>query len=198
MAPELVKSMTTMATSEQPQSPRPHGPWSIHSSRTVYADPWVSVRVDEVTRPDGKPGTHGFIRVRSGVSVLPIADDGTVYLTDEFHYAVGENTIEVVSGGIDEGEDPLAAAKRELEEELGIIARDWQALGSYHPFTSMLYSPTGLFIARGLRFVDSRPEGTEQIRCVKTTFDEAVRMVLAGEITHGPSCVLILKAKLLV
>lgn len=176
---------------------QPHGPWMIRGSRTVYSDPWVSVRIDDVTRPDGKPGTHGFIRVRSGVSVLPIADDGTVYLTDEFHYAVGQNTIEVVSGGIDEGEDPLVAAQRELEEELGIVARDWTALGSYHPFTSMLYSPTSLFVARGLDFVQARPEGTEQIRCVKTTFDEAVRMVLAGEITHGPSCVLILKAKLL-
>jgi ADP-ribose pyrophosphatase len=134
------------------------------------------------------------VTLGSGVSVLALDDEKRVYLTDEFHYAVGRRTLEVVSGGCDPGEEPLDAARRELEEELGIVARDWIELGSFDPFTTMLCAPAKLFLARNLTFGASRQEGTENIRCVTVSFDEAIAMVMDGRITHGPSCVVILKA----
>lgn len=170
-----------------------HGPWRILSSETVYRDPWMEVIRDEVLRPDGEPGTHSVVHIKPGVSVLPMDADGSVHLTDEFHYGIGRHSIEVVSGGIDPGEDPLFCARRELQEELGFQAGDWLHLGTVDPFTSSLVSPTQLYLARGLQFVGTSPEGTEQIRHVTVPLDEAVRMVVEGEITHAPSCVLILK-----
>ena len=62
------------------------------------------------------------------------------------------------------------------------------------PFTSLIDSPAHLYLARGLRFVDAAPEATEIIRVVTVPLADAARMVMASEITHGPSCVLILKA----
>jgi 8-oxo-dGTP pyrophosphatase MutT (NUDIX family) len=121
-------------------------------------------------------------------------EDRHVYLTEEFHYAVGRTTIEAVSGGVEPGEDALATARRELQEEIGIEAEEWTDLGTVDPFTASIVSPTRLYLARKLRFGEQSPEGTEQIRCVGMPLDEAVRMVLESEITHGPSCVLILKA----
>ena len=171
-----------------------HGPWQIVGSRTVHRDPWIDVRLDDVIRPDGKPGTHSLVTIKAGVSVLPVDAEGNAYLTQEFHYAVGRRTIEVVSGGIDPGEEPLAAARREAHEELGIEARQWTELGVVDPFTAMVVSPTRLFVAQDLRFDKARPEGTEQIECVKVPLAEAVQMVMESRITHGPSCVLILKA----
>src|SRR5207248_1606251 len=149
---------------------------------------WLEVRKDDVIRPDGLPGTHGVVLLKPGVSVLALDDENRVYLTDEFHYGVGRHTIEVVSGGREPDEAPLAAARRELEEELGIVADEWIELGSFDPFTTMLSAPAELFLARRLRFGDSRPEGTEEIRCVMMTFEEALGMVMDGRITHGPSC----------
>jgi ADP-ribose pyrophosphatase len=154
----------------------------------------MAVARDEVIRPDGAPGTFAVVHIKAGISVLALDDEGFVYLTEEFRYAVGRHTLEVVSGGADAGEDPLAAAQRELKEELGIEAAEWIDLGRVDPFTSMLLSPTRLFLARRLRFGDHAPEGTEQIRCVKMPLDEAVEAVMDGRITNGPSCVLILKA----
>lgn len=171
-----------------------HGPWKILRSQETYKDAWLEIRRDDVIRPDGAPGTHGVVLLRPGVSVLALDDEENVYLTDEFHYAVGRNTIEVVSGGRDDRETPLDAARRELEEELGIVADEWTDLGSFDPFTTMLNAPARLFLARKLNFGDSRPEGTETIRCVKVPFREAIAMVMDGRITHGPSCVVILKA----
>jgi ADP-ribose pyrophosphatase len=175
--------------------PQPHGPWQILARRSVYRDAWIEVDCDEVIRPDGAPGTHSIVRLLRGISVLPVDDAGMVYLTEEFHYGVGRETIEVVSGGIEAGEDALAAAKRELAEELGITAGEWLDLGVCDPLTTIVVSPTRLFLARQLNFGRTTLEGTEQIRCRAVALDEAVKMVLDSRITHGPSCVLILKAR---
>ena len=172
-----------------------HGPWIIHSTDEVYRDPWLTVRCDHVMRPDGKPGTHSVVTIKPGVSVLAVDDEQNVFLTDEFHYAIGRNTLETVSGGIDEGETAEEAARRELQEELGLLAEELIHLGTVDPFTSSLYSPTELFLARGLTQTDADPEGTELIRLVKTPLKHAVEKVMFGEITHAPSCVLILKAE---
>lgn len=171
---------------------KPHGPWTILASHSIYRDPWITVRRDNVLRPDGQPGTHAVVDIKPGVAVLAL-EAGFVYLTDEFHYGVGRHTLEVVSGGCDPGEDPLTTARRELREELGIDAADWTALGVVDPFTSVGVSPTQLFLARRLSFGAHAQEGTERIRCVKMTLAEAVAAVMDSRITHGPSGVLIFK-----
>jgi ADP-ribose pyrophosphatase len=172
---------------------RPHGPWKIVRSHEIYKDPWIDVRKDDVVRPDGQPGIHSVIRLKAGVTVLALDEGGTVYLTEEFHYAVGRVTLEAVSGGIDPGEEAESTARRELREELGIEATTWLELGSVDPFTTNVVSPTRLYLARGLTFLASAPEGTEKIRCAKMPLIEAVTMVMDGRITHAPTCVVILK-----
>jgi len=171
-----------------------HGPWTIKSSKSVYQDPWIEVTRDEVTQPDGNPGTYAVVTIKPGVSVLPISPDGTVYLTNEFHYAVGRNTLETVSGGREDGEAPLISAQRELQEELGILAETWTHMGTVDPFTSNIVSPAELYIAEDLTFAETSPDATEIIQCVEMSLAEAVQKVLDSEITHAPSGVLILKA----
>lgn len=171
-----------------------HGPWMITGSREVYRDPWLALRRDEVIRPDGQPGSYVVATLKPGVSVLALDDDGTAYLTEEFHYGVGRVTLEAVSGGIEPGEDPRIAAERELREEIGIEADEWTDLGSVDPFTANVVSPTRLYLARNLRFVADDQEGTERIRRIAIPLADAIRKVMDSEITHGPSCVLILKA----
>lgn len=171
-----------------------HGPWSILSSAWVYQDPWVQVQRDEVVRPDGQPGTYAVVHIKPGVCVLALDEERNAYLTKEFHYAVGETTIECVSGGRDDQEPALTAARRELREELGIEAENWLDLGRLDPFTASVLSPTQLYLAQELRFVNAAPEGTELIKRVKVSLDNAVDMVMESKITHAPSMALILKA----
>jgi len=177
--------------------PTIHGPWKILARQSVYRDAWIELDRDEVIRPDGQPGTHCILRLKSGVSVLPMDDQGMVYLTEEFHYGVGRVTVEVVSGGIESEESAESTAQRELQEELGITAKEWIDLGVCDPLTSVVVSPTRLFLARGLDFGPTSLEGTEEIRCHPVPLAKAAQMVLDSEITHGPSCVLILKTLLL-
>ena len=173
---------------------KPHGPWQIVESTELYRDPWIGIRKDDVIRPDGQPGTYSVVDVKPGVSVLAIDDENQVYLTEEFHYGVGRVTVETVSGGIEPDEDALTAGRRELREELGIEADEWADVGLCDPFTASVVSPTKLFIARKLTFGDHDREATEQIRCVRMGLEKAVQKVMNSEITHGASCVVILKA----
>lgn len=177
---------------------REHGPWKIKSTQWVYRDPWVQVQRDEVVRPDGQSGTYAVVHIKPGVCVLAMDEESNVYLTEEFHYAVGKVTIECVSGGRDGDEPPIDAARRELREELGIEADEWTDLGQLDPFTASVLSPTQLFLARRLRFLEAAPEGTEQIQLVKLAFEQAVEAVLSSVISHAPSMTAILKAHFLI
>ena len=173
---------------------RRHGPWTIQESKPIYHNPFIEVVEDRVIRPDGQPGIYGTVAMKPGVAVLPVDEDGMAYLTREFRYAIGRDSIEVAGGGIDEGESPLEAARREAREELGVEASEWIDLGRIDPFTAVVRSPAHLFLARGLSFSPPERDGTEVMETLKVPFDEAVRLVMDGTITHGPSCVLILKA----
>jgi len=171
-----------------------HGPWTIVGSEQKYKNPWMEVIEDKVIRPDGKSGIYAIAKVKAGVSILPMDDEGFVYLTHEFHYAIGKEDIETVSGGIDRDETPLNAAKRELKEELGIEASEWTDLGLVDPLTGYVVAPAIIFLARKLKFGKTVQEGTEIIKMVKVPLEEAVKLVMESKITHGQSCVLILKA----
>ena len=170
-----------------------NGPWKIKNSQEKYKNQWILVREDQVIRPDGKDGIFGVVEMVAGISVLPLDDNEFVYLTKEFHYAIGQDSIEVISGAIDKGEKSLEAAKRELKEEAGIEADKWIDLGTVNPFTTVVKSPATMYLAKNIRISEANPEGTERIDILKVKFDDAFKMVMKSEISHGPSCVLILK-----
>jgi len=173
---------------------RKHGPWIIHETTPTYCDAFVDVRLDKVTRPDGKPGRHVVVQLKPGVCVLAIDEQNQVHLTQEFHYGIGRDSIEAVSGGIEPEEFPLECAKRELQEEIGLQASRWECLTTIDPFTTVVVSPTQLYLARELTEVPAAPEGTERIQKIVMPLEEAVHQIKTGQITHAPTCVLLLLA----
>jgi NTP pyrophosphohydrolases including oxidative damage repair enzymes len=170
-----------------------NGDWTIKNREKKFENDFFSVFEDEVTRPDGRPGKYATIRFKPGVAVLPVDPDGFIYLTCQFRYALGCKNIEAICGAID-GDEPLEAAKRETKEELGIEADDWTSLGKIQTDTSITNSTTHLFLARKLTFGQPRREPTEEIETVRMALSEALEKVINGEITNGPTCMLILKA----
>jgi 8-oxo-dGTP pyrophosphatase MutT (NUDIX family) len=173
-----------------------NGNFIIKSSQQVYKNPWIEVVEEKVVRSDGKDGLFGIVKMgKGGIAVMPIDDEDYVYLTKEFHYAISETDIETVGGGVDGDEDFVEAAKRELEEELGIEAEEWIDLGLVNPMTTALQAPQKLFLAKKLSFGNNNQEDTESVELVKIKLEEAVQMVIDSIITHAPSCVLILKAE---
>jgi ADP-ribose pyrophosphatase len=173
-----------------------NGPWTIKESRRIYQNEFLKLTEDKVIQPDGNDGEYATIEMKAGVCVLAIDDENDVYLTRQFRYALGAESLEVIAGGMDEG-DALENAKREAKEEMGIEAEEWIELGTAETDTSIVHSTAHFFVARKLKFTESEREGTEAMKSVKISFDEAVEKVLKGEIRHALSCLLILKARFL-
>lgn len=173
---------------------RKKGPWTIKNTTQQYQNSFITVVEDQVIRPDGQPGTYSTVRMKPGVAVLPLEDNNTVHLIRQFRYAIGQESLEAVTGALEADEPLLAAAQRELEEEVGIRAKDWNDLGKFDLDTSIVHCPVHLFLAKSLTFIQNHPEGTETIEKCKMPLEQALTMVLEGQITHAPSCILILKA----
>ena len=172
-----------------------NGPWTVLGSEQKYQDPFIEVVQDRVLRPDGTPGTYATVAMKPGVAILVVDRGDTAVLTRQFRYILGRESVEVACGGVEAGEDPREAARREVEEELGFVAEDWTDLGRIDLDTSIVRCPVALFLARGLSRTEARRDGAEVMANLEVPFAEAVRMVEDGRITHAPSCVLILKAR---
>src|SRR5688572_5360824 len=109
------------------------GPWLRHSRRTAYENPRITIWHDEVTRPDGAPGIYGIVHFANlAVGVLAIDDQDRVLLVGQHRYALDEYSWEIPEGGVPDGESALEGARRELREETGIDAAEWQELGRSH------------------------------------------------------------------
>ena len=171
-----------------------HGPWTIQETSHKYHNSFIDVSEDQVLQPNGQSGMYATVKMKPGVAILPLDNNGFVYLIQQFRYALGKESIEVTCGAIDEGEAPLEAAKRELQEELGVIADEWIDLGVLDLDTSIVDCPVHLFLAKQLSFTKTNREGTETIKTIKVALNVAGQMVIDNTITHCPSCILILKA----
>jgi 8-oxo-dGTP pyrophosphatase MutT (NUDIX family) len=102
----------------------------------------------------------------------------------------------VIGGAVDEGETPLGAAKRELLEESGLIARSWTYLGSAELGTASLDGSMHFFVARVLIQGTPKPETTEKLLIKEFGLGEAIDMACNGSICHLPSIVLLLRLAL--
>jgi 8-oxo-dGTP pyrophosphatase MutT (NUDIX family) len=164
----------------------------VLSSRKIYESPWMRLREDRIVQ-NGTPMTFSVIDMREGVTVLPVYENGLVNLVSEYKYGIGRVSTEAISGGLDADENPLQAAGRELEEEVGLRAQQWTYLGRLDPFTTAVHSPNHLYLAQQLTVTAAHPDPGEVLTPVKLTFAEALEMVMNGTITHSATCVVILK-----
>ena len=161
------------------------------SSREVYRNPWITVREDEVELPDGSGGTYGVVDRPDFALVIPREPDGSMWLVEQYRYAIGRRSWEFPQGTWPPGEQrgPIEAlARAELREETGIRADDLCHLG--HLYTAYGFCSQGydVWLATGLTQGEADREPTEQdmIQRLFTVleFEEKVRI---GEIFDSHS-----------
>jgi 8-oxo-dGTP pyrophosphatase MutT (NUDIX family) len=160
----------------------PGSPWRTVGAREVYRNPWLSVTEYEVIRPDGQLGIYGVVDPGDNVTIVALEDDERVWLVREFLYPLQTTEWFLPTGAIERGEEPLAAAQRELAEETGLRAESWTLLGVYSLSPGISSQIGHIFLARGLQRGAASPEGTEQITTRLIPLREALAACLHNEI----------------
>lgn len=173
-------------------------PWKILSTETRYENPWIKVTHNEVINPAGNPGIYGLIHFKhQAVLILPIDDQGNTYLVGQYRLALDSYSWELPKGGCPAGEDLLAAARRELEEETGLIAEDWRKLLSVDLSNSVTDDVGTCFLAKNLTQGEQKLEDTEDISVKKVPLEKAIEMAYNGEITDVLSVTALMRVVLL-
>lgn len=161
--------------------------WETLDSETAYACPGFDVVTDTVRLPDGAETEYDYLTEPPSVAVLPFAADGDVVCIEEWRQAVGRVSRGIPVGGVEPGDDDLAAAaRRELAEETGHEAETVEPLVTVEPANGIADSVLHVFVARGCRpTATQRLDDNESIRVARTTPSELRAAVAAGEVRDG-------------
>ena len=171
-------------------------PWTTTSSRVVFDNGLMRLREDSVIQPDGGPGSYAFIELPWPVAgIVALSDDGAIHMVRQWRYPWQRNSWEIPAGHGEVGESPLETAKRELAEEVCLLADDWQPLGTGYSTASMT-ARYHLYLARGVHPIEDHVarDGAEGdlITC-HVPLEEAVTAAMDGRIEHTLSIVALLR-----
>ena len=164
------------------------------SSKLAYKGMIFNVYADKIKEPNGYVHQKDVIRHSGSVVILAIdesesATDPYIILERQFRHAAGQFLIELPAGRIEPGEQPLAAAKREMIEETGYRAKKWKLLTRYFASPGFLGEFMQIYLARGISEGAAEPEADEQIEILRIKFSEAMELVKSRKILDGKTLI---------
>lgn len=174
-------------------------PWTKLSEKEYYDNAWINVSEHQVINPSGRPSIYGKVHFKNkAIAIVPIDDLGNTWLVGQYRYTLNEYSWEIPMGGGPEDEDILESAKRELKEETGLFANEWQNIMRIHTSNSVTDEEGFIFLAKGLEQGETEFEETEKLEIKKLPLSEAIQMVIDGKITDSLSIAGLLKVHLMI
>jgi 8-oxo-dGTP pyrophosphatase MutT (NUDIX family) len=167
---------------------------TLHDSSVQFRGRVITVTVDDVTLPNGHRTKLEIVHHPGGAAVVAIDKDRKVCLLRQHRHAVGGYLWELPAGKLEPGEPPLHTARRELVEEAGSQATQWDSLGTCTPSPGVMREVVHLFLATGLSPATSAPESAEVFEVHWVPIEEAHRWVLDGTINDAKTAVGIIRA----
>lgn len=167
------------------------------TSEVMYTGRVITVTRDTALLENGQTAQRDVVHHYGGACIIPYFEDGTICMVRQFRYAMQQELWELPAGKLEKDEDPFLAAKRELEEECGLIADEYISLGEFYPTvgydTEVIYT----WVARGLHPVHMHLDADEFLTPERMPLEQAYQMVMSGEIKDGKTVAGILKVKAL-
>lgn len=157
------------------------------SSKTIYSNPYFSVSADTFTRSDSTEDIYYIIHPGMAVFIIALNKKQEFVLVRLFRHTTQCDSIEVPAGGTD-GQLPLAAAKRELQEETGYIARSWKLLGKLQMANGMSDQYGYVYLATQLEQTKMNQQAEEGITdLITASFEDICQIIKTGEMTDAQS-----------
>ena len=167
------------------------------SSERIFDGRVLHIRRDTVRLPGGGASIREVVDHPGGVCVLALDDENRALLVSQFRYPYRQVLRELPAGKLEYGEDPEAAAVRELEEETGATAGEFRSLGELYPSPGYCGEIIRMYLARDLTFGETHLDEDEFLNLERVPFGELVEQVLSGEIRDAKTIAAVLKGKLL-
>jgi len=195
---KLTKKKTLKANKKALAAPPKAGEARLLSSEVVYHGPLFRVTKDRLIEPGGKESTRDVVRHNGSVIILAVDNskskrDPWIVMERQYRHAAGRFLWELPAGKLEPGEDPLAGAQRELEEETGYRAKKWKPLLEYFASPGFLGETMKVFLAEGLVPGDAHPEDDEDIELRLIKLSDILKQIDKGAIMDGKtlSCVML-------
>lgn len=161
--------------------------WKTLDSTYLFNRPWLTARRDVVQLPNGEINDEYYIlEYPSWVNVIAITDDNEFVMVRQYRHGLGEIFTELPAGVVEEGEAPLAAAKRELAEETGFGGGEWELFTVVSANPGSLNNLSYSYLARGVKLVSERHlDRTEDVEVRLLKEDEVLRMLTTDEVKQA-------------
>ena len=173
-------------------------PWKIVAEKKIYDNPWIQLTEFDVINPGGGKGIYGKVHFKNtAIGIVVLDEERNTWLVGQFRFTVDEYSWEIPEGGGLIGVDPLESAKRELLEETGLVAENWQQLFKMHLSNSVSDELAVIYLATELTQKTPEPEETEQLEIQKIPFEKVYEMVEDGRITDSMTVAAVYKIKLM-
>ena len=163
--------------------------------KTLYEGLIVNVRRDVAELYNGKRVPREVVEHPGGVAVVPVTADGKVLMVRQYRYPMEEELLEIPAGKLDDGENPLDCAVRELKEETGCRAGKIVDLGPMYPSPGFCRETLYIYLALDLEHGKSELDEDEFLSVEPHAIDELIEKIMANELPDGKSIVGIMKAK---
>ncbi|HEX2867892.1 MAG TPA: NUDIX hydrolase [Ignavibacteriales bacterium] len=169
--------------------------WNKISQRTVIKNDHWSYRLDEFEIEGGSRGEYHYVHTGGSSMVIPVKDDGSILLVNQFRYLNQKESLEFPCGSVEEGLTPEENAIKELREETGFTALRLEKAGEFSPYTGASDEICTVFVARGLSPAPLRADVTEEFELVEKTYSEIESLIESNFIWDGLSLAAWLLAK---
>lgn len=157
----------------------------VNDTRTIHHGRVFDITVENVSLDNGFTVDLEIIRHPGASAIVPVTDDGNVVLIKQYRHAVSAYIWEIPAGTFDGKEDPLVCARRELAEETGYAAQQWDRLGGITPVPGYSDEHIHLYMARNLEPVEQNLDQDEVLAVHHLPFSEVVAMITRGDITDA-------------
>ena len=159
------------------------------STEVLIDNPWHRYCLDRFEQKDGSIGEYYHIDMAGACGTIPMFEDGSTVLLRVYRYLLDETLWEFPIGGMRPGEDPLFVAQKELREEAGLVAGDWQLLGRFVPYKGVSNEVDFFYLARDLTETAQELETSEEISVHRMSLAEARRHLFEQKLVDGQSIV---------